>query len=197
MLAISPNRLTRLITAEIFGKAIDDDYFYDQVDVAKIGKLMGDATQPDAVMSGVNNRVMIEMKLGTKTSLDQYYKYLLFTHFMEMETGKKSNHLIYLANESMSRTWKEKFASEQEIKQTFTTDVLPKISKKGKINVEAIAKQLADISKDLNIGFINYQSLYDLLENAISDNKDDEILVNLYKGFNQELIKRALVSRSH
>ena len=192
LLSISPNRLTRLITQKSLGLAVQDKYFLDQVDVTRINKIMGDATQPDVVMTGQKSRVMIEMKTGTKTSLNQYYKYLLFTYFMDKETKPQTSYLIYLAKDSLERTWREKFTSQEAIKHAFESYDIPIKSKKGNIDTGLLANKLRDVSGEMSIGFLTYQDLFNILENEISENVDNEILVNLYSGFNQELTKRLL-----
>jgi len=193
LLSISPNSLTRLITKKAFGATLDDNYFFDQVNVAKVNKIMGDATQPDIVMTGKKNRVMIEMKIGSKTNLDQYYKYLLFTYFMDKESKLDSNYLIYLAKGTMAHAWKEKFNNQAEIKRSFEVYVMPEKSKKGRIDTASISSDLLSISKDMKIGFLSYQDLFDILEKEVANNMNNEILVNLYRGFSQELMKRHLV----
>lgn len=73
------------------------------------------ATQPDMFFQGKSKNIAIELKTGSKSTLDQVVKYIKFNQALN-DSSEKDFELIFLTPYSdMKKIFKEKYQTDQEL----------------------------------------------------------------------------------
>jgi len=136
---------------------LEDNYFFYLKEIEELINWVNWATQPDFFFIWEKSNIFIEMKINSKSSLEQLMKYI-FLHIKDCErTGEdKKLILIFLAKWNFKNLFKEKYKDIWELKKEFQEFNIPKITKKWNNNLEKYFKKIKEIWKDMEIDFINY-----------------------------------------
>jgi len=167
---------------------LEDNYFLYLKEIEELIEWINWATQPDFFFIWEESNIFIEMKINSKSSLEQLMKYI-FLHIKDCERvwkNKKLN-LIYLAKWEFKNLFKEKFNNIDELKKEFQDFEIPKITKKGNNNLEEYFEKIKEIWKNMDIDFISY---LDFKNFCIKNRKSNE---KLFSWIINELENRKLV----
>lgn len=159
---------------------------------------LNDSTQPDVFFKSKTDLVAIEFKLSTKSSIEQLLKYAILFNFSELYHERKFKYyLIYVGCNNFNTIFKEKFPTIDLVQPALQIAHIPDTTKRGDINLMPHKEKIIKIAKDMNLSFVNYQGLYNILEDFIksidSNNPFSETITKLLSGMNNELIFRKLV----
>jgi hypothetical protein len=160
----------------------------------KIGR---DATQADVLLIDESNIVGIELKLESKSSLEQIYKYAMLFNFEKDISGKDKNlYLIYITKNDFPSIFKEKFRSEDLVKSKFSINQIPDKTKKGNISLLDKKKDIVATLNKTNIYFLTFTDYYEILNKIKTDidvsDKYSDMLLMLINGLLNELETRQL-----
>ena len=154
-------------------------------------------TQADMMLLDDSSVVAIEMKLDSKTSLEQLVKYAMLFAFEKEISGKDKNlHLIYLTKCEFPRMFKEKIVDMDDLTSKFDTTLIPDKTKSGNVELHGIKNEIVDVLKKMNICFITYTEFYNIIR-EIKDGIDtterySDMLISLTDGMLNELESRNL-----
>ena len=151
------------------------------------------STQPDFFFIWKEKNIFIEMKINSKSSLEQLMKYIyLHIKDCERENKEKKLVLIFLWNWEFKNLWKEKYENIDKLKEEFSCYEVADETKKWKVDLRKYKDKIKHLANDMNIWFFNYTDFNNFCLKNIKENKNDEILVKLLSGLVEEINKRKL-----
>ncbi len=161
-----------------------------------------DATQPDLFFDGKKSAIAIEMKINAMCNLEQVMKYALLFYFNNKKAQyHKNNHLILIGKKNIENLFKEKFTTTKSLKYNLNENLIPDITKKGKITLTHLKKDILNTSKTMSITFINYQQFFDVLKwlkRKIDTNSAyNDTVFKLINGIQEELTIRKLAKKDN
>ncbi len=191
-----PNELFHQFFGSIVQNLELDDYKYQSLENLKILNL-NDATQPDIFFKGNNNLIGVELKVGAKTNLDQVMKYAMLYHFSQTNDDKnKNNHLVYFGCGEFHNLFKDNKTTIQSLKDEMSLDMIPDITKKGKISLKEVKESILDIAQQMTITYISYKEIYLLFDHLKSqieiESQYSSTIIKLIEGMQNELSERKL-----
>jgi len=155
--------------------------------------------QPSQIFffKGRKSLIGVELKIGAKSSLEQVMKYAILFHFhQEHHKQEMETHLVFMGKGPFQNLFKERYGSFNEIKENIKIEMLPEITKKGKINLQPHKNKIFQIAQDMSISFINYQMFSELLEklkkNVDSTSEYSDTVLKLIDGILNEFFIRNL-----
>ncbi len=155
--------------------------------------------QPDLLFSSDETNFSIEMKIGSKSSLEQVYKYSLL-HWLEQEhsTFTKKSFLLYMGRNSFSDLWTESFSTTEELKkQVLASDIdnlKIKVSKNETTSIKW--EEVQSLLDNTAIAYCSYSEFATLLREfpiQLSEKSEAfETIEKLFNGLYLELERRGL-----
>lgn len=132
---------------------------FEMISAARLEKYQreqGNATQPDMFFESHNHNIALELKLQSKTSLNQVIKYINFNQ--SIQDYEKKFSLYFLAPyASTSKLFTEKYAGEEDV-------------------INALREQ--GISNIPDLHFLTYNDLYDSLKRQAPNNVTEKKLIS-------------------
>jgi len=139
---------------------------------------------------GTCHLVFIEMKVQSKTSLDQFMKYLLLSILADQQADKSRKlHLLYISKNGLHELFEEKYSSMDEAKDALITMVLPTISKNGGMDLLPYHDQIRTAVNRVNLCFCTYSDFYNLLQKKMAQ-ANHPVMIKLMQGICRELEDR-------
>jgi hypothetical protein len=142
--------------------------------------LMKNEMQPDMVFLNDEYAVYVELKVESKSKLQQYYKYLKLHKKIEEHYQRKLKMvMIFLTKHEFSDLFEEGFGDFDEIKKALISNY-PEES------------EIFELSKECNIKQLNYEEFFNHIIGLASDERN-LILDKMVEGLRVELQKRELI----
>lgn len=127
------------------------------------------ATQPDILFQWNISNMYIEMKIQAKMNIHQFFKYLLLHAVLESQEWRMKNmYFIILWKSDFASVWKERYQDIDILKNDFQNYKIPSKSKKWNIDIEKYIPRIYELSREVNIWFINYSWLLDFCEEKLT-----------------------------
>jgi hypothetical protein len=128
------------------------------------------STQPDFLFTTAEGTFSLEMKIDSRSSVQQVLKYALLALAVELKQGNKQmkHSLVFLAKGSFPNLWETRgaFTSVEALKQTLAKETHTFLNGKQK-HFQELEQRYSEIVDSLSIGFISYESFAALLQNEI------------------------------
>jgi len=161
---LAPVVLQRKIFSTAFGREVEGDLVQFGNDVENYFELPINTTQPDLFFMGDRSVVAIELKAGSKSSIDQALKYSLLGLAADVKSGSDHQHYLgYIAPGQFSDLWKDQLASPDDLKQAML-DAVPSFSREtGTLDIVAHRSRLMRLIENMAIGYMSYAELAALL----------------------------------
>ena len=110
---------------------------------------------------------------------------------------KRKDILIYLGQGGFSKLWKEGYESVSALKEAFASYAIPKVSKKGAIQLADYAPQIKQRVADMTIVSITYDDLKAFCLHCMQTNPNNRQITKLMQGMIDELELRGLVKKEY
>jgi hypothetical protein len=173
-----------------------DKYVYESEKTSKIIEKLNDFTQPDFLFEGKHSLLAIEVKLDSRSSLDQLMKYL----FLFVLLKKKLKHvnrfsLVYLAKDEFSGIWEQEYKDKDELLEAFRNYEMPDCTAKGDINIKPYKKAILKVIEETDIHFVNFRrfsSYLDLEKKKLGRSELGKGWLKFIEGMQSELKRRKL-----
>ncbi|MEP6644474.1 MAG: hypothetical protein ABJA69_08240 [Acidobacteriaceae bacterium] len=142
--------------------------------------------------------VSIEMKLKSKSSIDQVTKYALLGLVMKKrEQQQKQHYLLLLGRGTLEKQFKEKFGTIDDLKQALSkSDISGFLSRKSKWQGDK--ERFGEILRAMKIVFWNYESFSKFLQDARPSDADKslgaEVFRKLFDGFKEVYPQKTYVT---
>jgi len=201
-LRIAPSRFPGRLFSRAFDSPFDERFEFFGLEVAdRYGFGNENITQQDAFLVGDETLLMIELKIGAKTKLEQVEKYALLAALEESETGPRERLLLlYLTpKKRFHQIWEEKFNDREELKKALKRrEYKPKSDTKRELD-KIFPQHIEDVPNAMGrmeVGFMTYAELADALAlekkrtRLNPDAEGDETLTKLIDGLHCELMDR-------
>jgi len=193
---LAPSNFTNNLLAEVCNICIEDKFSMCGSDV-----VMGfsKSVQPDLLFTSDDTNFSIEMKIRTKSSLEQVYKYALL-HWLEQQHSNKNKQsvLLYIGIGSFQNLWSDKFISEQNlIDSVLSSDLNVLKSRVEKFeNIDINWTEVDSILSNTIIRHCTYDDFNNLLnkyiKSSIVETISYETLTKLFNGLSLEMKRRRL-----
>jgi hypothetical protein len=129
---LAPNDFTLKLLSHCYGISIKDEFDFQGNKEWK-EYVPNELTQPDIFLSGKNTNFAVELKVGSKSTLEQVAKYLILNRLNNSHFGTdKKFFLLYLSPVKFNRLWKQDFSTTAELKQEFKSREFRSLRKKAK-----------------------------------------------------------------
>lgn len=194
---LAPNRFLLYLFSEVFKQKIAGQYQLIPQDDLEAMYDLRDATHPDFFFMGEKTLLCIEMKINAKSSLEQVMKYAMLSVFDDMQASKQRDfYLLFIGKSTFRNLWKQKYEGVQELRTALSKYELPAKTRKGHLDIAEYHDQIRQKFRTMEISFINYQNLADILrsehEGLPSDQEYTGIYSKLLSGLVNELAIRGL-----
>lgn len=191
-----PTKFVNLVISNFCDLNMNDTFTLQGThDVSKFSGLV----QPDLLFNSNKSNFSIEMKIGSKSSLEQVYKYALL-HWLEQKHSntKKKSILLYIGKGDFKSLWTKKYLNTDELIQSaieFDIEHLKgKASRTENININW--DEVRNVLLETRIGYCSYTEFASILTNykkQIPSNIEcSETLEKLIGGLYCELTRRGL-----
>jgi hypothetical protein len=186
-----PKRLMNELFSDLFGTTINDNFFFSSQDTRTFVNSFGAVTQPDLFFMGKKTLLFIEMKVESKTSLEQFMKYLLLSIITDEHEGKRRRplYLLYIGKYDFDHLFQEKFASVEEAKAALIKMSLPEKTKNGGRDMRPYHENIRKSAKNVRLSYRTYTDLYALLRTKLQE-QHNETVTKLMEGMCNEMEMR-------
>jgi hypothetical protein len=175
--SLLPEELITKLFSQIAKEQLGSKMSYYGVDYVA---LMNNTMQPDIVMLNDDYAVYVELKTKTKSNLEQYHKYLKLHRAIEEHLHtKRKMVMLFLTKCEMTELFEEGFKDFDEVK-------------KALIESSPSETEILELSKECNMGQLNYEQFFALINNLAGEEKNP-ILDKLVEGLKEELQERTLI----
>ncbi len=192
---LAPEDFINKLVKNYFHNSFDDKYLFHGENEWK-QYVPAEETQPDLLLSGESTNLAIELKIGSKSNIEQVAKYLLLHQLNKLSYEKeKQLYLLYLSPSSFSSLWSEKFKSKSELISCFKDNDFTKLREKTKNNIsESTWDSALSLIDEVEIEAITYNQFYELLikyrDSIDMTQKYSDIADSLFLGIINELESR-------
>jgi hypothetical protein len=153
--------------------------------------------QPDFLFVSEASAVSIEMKVKSKSSIDQLQKYALLGLVLEkQEHRKKQHYLLLLGRGNLTQQFKDRFETVGDLKKQALAEIVVSdfLSKKRKWQSDK--ERFCEILRGMKIAFWNYADFSNFLQAARPSELDTslgaEVCRKLFDGLREEFALRKL-----
>ena len=157
--SLAPQDFTSDLERQVFSDSCDQPF--RNVDIFELRRnAPHDPTQPDVFLVSNDTCLSIEVKIGSKSYLEQAVKYALLHCDYEKRTGPKlASRLIFLTPRSVSKTWKENFHDIASMREALEHFDYPALLKKTKLIALVSSDELRSAANAMEIGHITFDQL--------------------------------------
>jgi hypothetical protein len=198
--SLSPKSVRNRVFEKALGYPVPGEFILSGSKLEK-GWPKWSTCQPDFFFNSAHgsHTVSIEMKTSAKSDIGQVLKYILLAMAAEQGggNGEMKHSLIFLGTASFSTLWKpgagiksvEEMRSALAREQSSFFDKCPTL-------IQALKPRFMEIASALEVGFLNYTELANLLngERRTNAGSSAETYEELLTGLLKELKRRGLVS---
>ncbi|MBW4441859.1 MAG: hypothetical protein KME10_11610 [Plectolyngbya sp. WJT66-NPBG17] len=138
----------------------DENHHYQSLkDVEDLG--LNGATQPDMLFVGSKSIIGVELKISAKTTFEQVLKYAILFYSEQKRSGfAKECNLIFFAPGTFGELFRENVVSIEELKSSFSVDMLPDTTRKGGVSLVGHKEAIVELARTMTIGFVSYSEVY-------------------------------------
>jgi hypothetical protein len=196
---LAPAAFRNNLFEKLFGCQFKKTFEMQGRDVDKTFGL-ANCMQPDFFFISEGEVVSIEMKIKSKCSVDQVLKYALLGQAVEIQQKEqkeqKEHYLVLLGSGAITSQFPKGFKSSDELTDAIKKEDLTKfLANKPKV-FRQNPQHLQRIVEHMNVKFLNYRDLTDILKGAIPPQADQsagaEVYKNLINGLCNEISRRKL-----
>jgi hypothetical protein len=194
---LAPDAFRNNLFEKLFGRAFTKTFDMQGRDVDKKFAL-ANCMQPDFLFISEEEVVSIEMKIKSKCSVDQVLKYALLGRAVEIQQGKQKEHyLVLLGPGAIQNQFAQRFKSSDELADALKKQDLIKFLGNKPPIFSQDRDHLQRIVEHMNVRFLNYEELTNILAVAIPQRSDQsagaEVYRNLINGLCHEMSRRQLL----
>jgi len=176
-------------------KILKEDYKLYLKDVENIIEDINWSTQPDFFFIWDSTNIFIEMKLNSKSSLEQFMKYI-FLHIKDCERVKKEKRLIliFLSKWDFSALFKEEIYNIDDLKNKFNKYKINDYTRKWNVNLVNYKSKIYDVANAMDIWHVTYDWFYNFFNNYCCNKFCSDREKDLINWILEEFKNRNLVS---
>jgi len=197
-LSLAPAALQRRLFTAMFGRDLDLAFTLHGRRVGELFKLEN-CMQPDVVFTALEATVAIEMKLESKSSLQQVMKYGVLALAVELaDEARREHYFALLGAGRFEDQWRKKYVTQEALRVDLAATDAAEFLRKMPPRFRERADRFAEILGTMHLAFINYETLAAVLTEfaagAEADTLGAEMLRNLVTGMTKELRIRELIT---
>lgn len=186
---LAPDNLRTRLFAEFFGRSFESAFEMHGRNFDEIFNI--DAVQPDVLFTSETDVVSIEMKIGSKCTVEQILKYALLGLAVEIKRGKQPlrHYLILLGSGSLAAQFREKFATVIDLKAKVEGIDLVGFLRNKPADFRQLQERLTKIVHAIQVRFCSYSRLSDLLNSSAPPQADQSDGAQVYRKLISGLVK--------
>jgi hypothetical protein len=141
-----------------FGTTLEDDWTLIGREFDKLWNVQN-VTQPDIFFAGQNSSVGVELKLGSKLTLEQVLKYAVLSIHEQAHFGaKKDFYLLFMGRGEFENQWKERFPDIESMKTALSSVRLSETGKSWAKKFDGRDEEILEAARNTKFGFMNYET---------------------------------------
>jgi hypothetical protein len=193
---LAPRAFQNELFETCFGVELDDEWTLIGREFEELWNVQA-LTQPDLFFAGRTTNVCIELKLGSKLTIEQVLKYVYLSILEQKHSAaEKQYFLLFMGSRKFENQWREKFPDIASMRAALSTVRLSKLQKSWASRFEGLDSEILETAKNTNFGFLNYEAYAASLENYGSridrSSAYAETITELFDGMRAELRERGL-----
>ena len=194
---LAPKDFHRRFFQSIFKKELKEDL--QMLSGGAADKIISaNLTQPDMMFVGNAQNFFVELKLDSKSSIDQVLKYTVL-HALECEAAGtvKPFYMLFIGKGGFENLWKERFKNVTGLKNTIRSYNYKALERKTKVLAAIDFDSIVETALRSRIEMINYTKLSKFIDGYSKEINLKSIysdsIIRLMEGMREELEFRGLV----
>lgn len=196
---LAPNSLPNDLFADVFKHKFDQTLALEDRDVDAKYELRN-STQPDLLFISESSVVSIEMKIKSKSSLEQILKYALLGLAIENQDRKskerylKKHYLLLLGPGTFSAQFRARFETIDKLRDATIREDLASFLENKPSSLRD-QQRLEGIRSEMRIQFLGYAGLISFLRSKLPDVTDESPAAEVYRKLIQGLCDEIEIRR--
>lgn len=183
---------------QCFGADFDDQWSLVGKELDREWKV-DNGTQPDLFFAGRTTNVCIELKLGSKLTLEQVLKYVFLNKLEQRHSGlEKRYYLLFMGKGEFRDQWREKFEDTKAMSLALRETTFSGSLKRWASKIMVDEGEIGAAADKTAFSFLSYQGFASSLAAFKKDidgaSPHSETIVELFNGMLAELRERRLAT---
>jgi hypothetical protein len=186
---LAPSALINHIFTMVFLDSVVGKYKFFGRNVESNFDLEVNTTQPDLFFLNEHSIVSIELKIKSKSSVNQALKYAFLGLAADLKQGVDRKHyLAFMAPGKFSNLWLDGFQTVDELKYAMILAASTFQMKSRTIDSDLYRPKFVQLITDMSISFINYRDFSNLLQKELDLIPESSVASETYKKLLQGMI---------